>query len=169
MICCQPDCENEATVHLTEIVEGQMKKIDLCEECAQEKGVTDPEGFALADLLLGLGTSSEFEQGGSELECPTCGFSHADFKKSGRLGCSECYATFAEPLEGVLKQMHKGTQHVGKAPKALRAQLDFSKQRDKLTEQLTKAIETEDYERAAQLRDRLKDLEGAEPKETKEA
>ena len=48
MICCQPDCENEATVHLTEIVEGQMKKIDLCEECAQEKGVTDPEGFALA-------------------------------------------------------------------------------------------------------------------------
>ena len=53
MICCQPDCKNEATVHLTEIVEGQMKKIDLCEECAQEKGVTDPEGFALADLLLG--------------------------------------------------------------------------------------------------------------------
>ena len=69
----------------------------------------------------------------------------------------------------MLKQMHKGTQHVGKAPKALRAQLDFSKQRDKLTEQLTKAIETEDYERAAQLRDRLKGLEGAEPKETKEA
>ena len=103
------------------------------------------------------------------MECPTCGFSHADFKKSGRLGCSECYATFAEPLEGVLKQMHKGTQHVGKAPKALRAQLDFSKQRDTLTEQLTKAIQTEDYEKAAQLRDRLKDLEGVEPKETKEA
>ena len=58
---------------------------------------------------------------------------------------------------------------MGKAPKALRAQLDFSKQRDKLTEQLTKAIETEDYERAAQLRDRLKDLEGAKPKEAKEA
>ena len=77
MICCQPNCKNEATVHLTEIVEGQMKKIDLCEECAQEKGVTDPEGFALADLLLGLGASSEMEQGGAELECPTCGFSNA--------------------------------------------------------------------------------------------
>ena len=75
MICCQPDCENEATVHLTEIVEGQMKKIDLSEECAREKDVMNPEGFALADLLLGLGTSSEFEQGGAELECPTCGFS----------------------------------------------------------------------------------------------
>jgi len=169
MQCCQPDCENEATVHLTEIVDGQMKKNDLCEECAQEKGVTDPEGFALADLLLGLGASSEMEQGSAELECPTCGFSHADFKKSGRLGCSDCYATFGEPLEGVLKQMHKGTQHVGKAPKALRAQLNFSKQRDELTEQLTKAIETEAYEMAAKLRDQLKDLESAEPKETKEA
>ena len=164
MQCCQPDCENEATVHLTEIVEGQMKKIDLCEECAQEKGVTDPEGFALADLLLGLGTSSEFEQGGSELECPTCGFSHADFKKSGRLGCSECYATFAEPLEGVLKQMHKGTQHVGKAPKALRAQLDFSRKHDTLATRLQKAIESENYEEAARLRDQMKELEGAENK-----
>ena len=154
---------------MTEIVDGQMKKIDLCEECAQEKGVTDPEGFALADLLLGLGASSEMEQGSAELECPTCGFSNADFKKSGRLGCSVCYTTFAEPLEGVLKQMHKGTQHVGKAPKALRAQLNFSKQRDKLTEQLTKAIETEAYEMAAKLRDQLKDLESAEPKVTKEA
>ena len=117
MICCQPDCENEATVHLTEIVEGQMKKIDLCEVCAQEKGVTDPEGFALADLLLGLGTSSEFEQGGSELECPTCGFSHADFKKSGRLGCSECYATFAEPLEGVLKQCTRARNMWARRPR----------------------------------------------------
>ena len=141
-----------------------MKKIDLCEECAQEKGVTDPEGFALADLLLGLGTSSEFEQGGSELECPTCGFSHADFKKSGRLGCSECYATFAEPLEGVLKQMHKGTQHVGKAPKALRAQLDFSRKHDTLATRLQKAIESENYEEAARLRDQMKELEGAENK-----
>ena len=69
----------------------------------------------------------------------------------------------------MLKQMHKGTQHVGKAPKALRAQLDLSKQRDTLTGLLTKAIETEDYEKAAQLRDQLKDLEGAGTKKTKEA
>ena len=55
MKCSKPDCENEATVHLTEIVEGKMQKNDLCEECAREKGVTDPEGFTLADLLLGLG------------------------------------------------------------------------------------------------------------------
>ncbi len=159
MKCCQSDCENEATVHLTEIVNGQMKKIDLCEECAKEKGVTDPQGFALADLLLGLGASSEMDSAGAELECPTCGFSQADFKKTGRLGCSACYTVFAEPLEGMLKQMHKGVQHIGKVPKALRAKLDITKQRGHLNEQLHKAIETENYEEAARLRDQLKELE----------
>lgn len=162
MKCCQGECENEATVHLTEIVDGQMKKIDLCEECAKEKGVTDPQGFALADLLLGLGASSEMEQSSADLECPTCGFAHADFKKSGRLGCSDCYATFGDPLEAMLKQMHKGTQHVGKVPKALRAAMDVNRQRERLGTQLTKAVEAENYEEAAQIRDQIKELEAAE-------
>ena len=168
MKCSQTECENEATVHLTEIVNGQMKKIDLCEECAKEKGVTDPQGFALADLLLGLGASSEMDSAGSELECSTCGFTQADFKKTGRLGCSTCYTVFSEPLEGMLKQMHKGTQHIGKVPKALRAQLDISKQRDQLNEQLQKAIEMENYEEAARLRDHLKELESVHASEGEE-
>ena len=167
MKCCQSECENEATVHLTEIVNGQMKKIDLCEECAKEKGVTDPQGFALADLLLGLGASSEMDSAGAELECSVCGFTQADFKKTGRLGCSTCYAVFAEPLEGMLKQMHKGTQHMGKVPKALRAQMDISKQLGFLNEQLHKAIETENYEEAARLRDQLKELESVPASERK--
>lgn len=154
-------------MHLTEIVNGQMKKIDLCEECAKEKGVTDPQGFALADLLLGLGASSEMDSAGPELECPTCGFTQADFKKTGRLGCSTCYAVFSQPLEAMLKQMHKGTQHIGKVPKALRAQLDITKQRDQLNEQLQKAIEMENYEEAARLRDHLKELESVNAAEGK--
>ena len=158
MKCCQPNCDNEATVHLTEIVNGEMKKIDLCEECAKEKGVTDPQGFALADLLLGLGASSEMDAAGIELECPTCGFTQIDFKKTGRLGCSACYTVFAEPLEGMLKQMHKGTQHLGKVPKALRAKMDITRQRDHISEQLQKAVDTENYEEAARLRDQLKEL-----------
>ena len=154
-------------MHLTEIVNGQMKKIDLCEECAKEKGVTDPQGFALADLLLGLGASSEIDSAGRELECPTCGFTQADFKKTGRLGCSTCYAVFSQPLEAMLKQMHKGTQHIGKVPKALRAQLDITKQRDQLNEQLQKAIEMENYEEAARIRDHLKELESVNAAEGK--
>ena len=78
--------EKEATVHLTQISGDKMQKVDLCEECAKTKGVNDPAGFSLADLLLGLGASQEIEQaaGGVELKCPRCGFTQADFKKSGR-------------------------------------------------------------------------------------
>jgi len=126
MLCCVCK-EKEATVHLTQIAEGKMQKVDLCEECAKTKGVNDPMGFSLADLLLGLGASQEMEQaaGGTETRCPRCGFSQADFKKSGRLGCPECYRTFADALDGLLKTMHKGTRHVGKAPESLRASRDL--------------------------------------------
>ena len=160
MKCCRSECDKEATVHLTEIVDGQMKKIDLCEDCAQEKGVTNPQGFALADLLLGLGASQELEEAaGPDLVCSTCGFSQADFKKSGRLGCPDCYTTFAEALESMLKQMHKGIQHAGKAPKALRQEMDKSKRLETLRGQLEDAVAHENYELAAQGRDQIKELE----------
>src|SRR5438445_613067 len=80
--------QNVATVHLTQMVEGKTKKVDLCEACSKEKGVDDPTGFSLADLLLGLGAAQEMAQataGGPELKCPSCGFTQADFKKTGRL------------------------------------------------------------------------------------
>ena len=100
MLCCVCK-EKEATVHLTQIAGDKMQKVDLCEECAKQKGVNDPAGFSLADLLLGLGASQEMEQaaGGTEVKCPACGFTQADFKKAGRLGCAQCYQTFAEGLE----------------------------------------------------------------------
>src|ERR1700761_9465131 len=114
--------EKTATVHLTQIVGDKMQKLDLCEECAKAKGLNDPAGFELADLMLGVGASQEIEQsaGGLELKCPHCGFTQADLKKSGRLGCPECYKTFAEGLSGLIKTMHKGTRHTGKTPEALR-------------------------------------------------
>ncbi len=86
-----------------------MQKVNLCEACSKEKGVTDPTGFALADLLLGLGAAQEMERGGGVQKCPACGFSQADFKKTGRLGCAACYDTFADGLQTLLKGMHKGT------------------------------------------------------------
>jgi len=152
--------EREATVHLTQIAGEKVQKVDLCEECAKHKGVNDPTGFSLADLLLGIGASQEFEQatGGSDVKCPKCGFSHADFKKAGRLGCPECYTTFAEGLEGLLKSMHKGTQHVGKAPQALQQTRDLSDRLKSLQKKLTKAIEEENFEQAAILRDEIKQM-----------
>src|SRR3954465_8931856 len=115
MLCCICK-EKEATVHLTQIAGDKMQKVDLCEECAKHKGVNDPAGFSLADLLLGLGASQELEQaaGGAESKCPKCGFTQADFKKAGRLGGGECYAPFGDGWEGLPKTMQKGPRHVGK-------------------------------------------------------
>jgi protein arginine kinase activator len=157
--------EKPATVHLTQIVGDKMQKLDLCEDCAKAKGVNDPAGFALADLMLGLGASQEIEQagGGVETKCPRCGFSQTDFKKSGRLGCPECYRAFAEGLAGLLKTMHKGTRHTGKAPEALRASRDNADRLKTLQKKLNKAVEAEDFEQAAALRDEIKQIGGRLP------
>jgi protein arginine kinase activator len=145
-------------VHLTQIVGDKMQKVDLCEECAKAKGVNDPAGFSLADLLLGLGASQEMEQasGGGDLKCPHCGFTQADFKKAGRLGCSECYVTFADGLEGLLKSMHKGTKHLGKVPQSLQQSRDLSDKLKSLQKKLDKAVEDENFEQAALIRDEIK-------------
>src|ERR1700677_1856567 len=159
MQCCVCK-EKPATVHLTQIVGDKMQKLDLCEECAKAKGINDPTSFAMADLMLGLGASQELDQSsaGATLKCPHCGFTQADFKKSGRLGCPDCYKTFSEGLSSLLKTMHKGTRHVGKAPEALRASRDNADKLKGLQKKLTKAIESENFEEAAQLRDEIKQI-----------
>ncbi len=150
--------QKPATVHLTQIVGDKMQKLDLCEDCAKAKGVNDPTNFGLADLVLGLGAAQHIEQaaGGVELKCPRCGFTQADFKKSGRLGCPDCYQTFAEGLSGLLKTMHKATRHSGKAPESLRQSREISDRLKTLQKKLSRAIELEDFEQAAILRDELK-------------
>jgi len=160
MKCCVCK-EREATVHLTQIVGDKMQKLDLCEECARSKGVNDPTGFSLADLLLGLGASQEMEQAtkGGELKCPQCGFSQADFKKLGRFGCPECYETFSEGLDNLLKTMHKGTRHVGKVPAAFSGVQTMKERLERLQQELARAIQEENFERAAVLRDEIKNLQ----------
>ncbi len=107
MLCDVCKC-NDATVFLTQILEGKMQKVNLCDACSKEKGVQDPTGFALADLLLGIGAAEEIEKGAPTQRCPVCGFTQADFKKTGRLGCSACYVTFGEGLEHVAESDAQG-------------------------------------------------------------
>ena len=149
--------QNVATVHLTQMVEGKTKKVDLCEACSKDKGVDDPTGFSLADLLLGLGAAQELEHAipGGEAKCPACGFTQADFKKAGRLGCAECYTTFAEGLESLLKTMHKGTKHAGKVPQSFKQNQDLSDKLKSLQTRLDKAVGEEDFETAARVRDEI--------------
>jgi protein arginine kinase activator len=165
MIChiCK---QKEAKVHFTQIVDNEVKKVDLCEGCAKEKGPGDSTPFAIADMLLGLGASQQMEEAGAtrgELRCPNCGFTQADFKKTARLGCSECYSVFAEGLGSLLKTMHKGTQHRGKTPQALRRAQDQAEQILRLEKDLQVAISREDFEQAAILRDQLKVARAPEP------
>ena len=160
MLCdvCQ---NNQATVYLTQIVEGSMQKVNLCESCAQEKGVTDPTGFALADLLKGLGTQVGTPPPSSAegLACPVCAFTQRDFKKTGRFGCSECYDVFYEGLDNLLEAMHRHTEHHGKVPSSFAAeQITISRLND-LRESLTASVAAEDYEEAARLRDEISQLE----------
>jgi protein arginine kinase activator len=156
MLCCICK-EKEATVHLTEIKGDKLHKVDLCDDCAKQKGVND-SGFSIADLEFGLGASQEIEQaaGGTVVKCSKCGFTQADFKKSGRLGCAECYHTFSEGLDGLLKTMHKGTHHAGKVPHALRQSRDLNDRLKTLQKKLAKAIEEENFEQAATVRDEIK-------------
>lgn len=150
---------NEATVFLTQIVDGKMQKVNLCDSCSKAKGVDDPTGFALADLLLGLGAAQEIEKGSGSEKCPVCGFSQADFKKTGRLGCAHCYDTFGDGLSSLLKAMHKGTSHVGKLPARLAAVMQLDAQMKSLQRELERAVAEENYESAAELRDKIKNIE----------
>jgi protein arginine kinase activator len=158
MLCDVCKC-NDATVFLTQIVEGKMQKVNLCDACSKEKGVQDPTGFALADLLLGIGAAEEIEKGGPTQKCPVCGFTQVDFKKTGRLGCSTCYLTFAEGLGALLKAMHKGTDHLGKVPEHAQRAAQLNDRMRNLSESLKKAVADENYETAASLRDQIKQLE----------
>ena len=156
---CDVCHEKEATVFLTQIVDGKMQKVNLCEACSKEKGVNDPTGFALADLLTGLGAAQEIEKSPGALKCPVCGFTQADFKKTGRLGCSACYGVFAEPLAAMLKNMHMGTAHTGKAPAAMKKCREKDEKLRALQASLDHAIAAEEYERAADLRDQIRKIE----------
>lgn len=147
-------CSKPATVHLTQIVNNKVHKVDLCEECAQAKGVTDPSGFSLADLLLKASLNPE-PAALSGVRCEQCGFTPADFKKHGRFGCPACYTTFTSMIEPMLDSMHKGTAHTGKVPQKALARQSLHERLSKLELDLTAAIKSERYEDAARCRDEI--------------
>jgi protein arginine kinase activator len=150
----------EATVHLTQIIEGKMIKLEMCEACSKVKGMQDVIGFSLGDLVGGLAAMEETKAESPGIKCPSCGMMQADFKKIGRLGCATCWETFGAGLGPLLKAMHKSDRHVGKVPSKAAHTLVISEQIKELVEELQKAVKAEQFERAAQLRDEIRGLEG---------
>ena len=160
-------CDKKATVFLTQLVEGQMKKVCLCDHCAKERGVTDPTGFSLADLLLGgvpggpgpgpSGKAPQTTPGGGR-KCPTCGFSLDDLRRVRRFGCSDCYATFSDEVGQLVRGMHQGTSHIGKVPAGLMALHVRHQRLEELRSRLEQAVASESYEEAAGIRDEILNL-----------
>lgn len=152
-------CSKPATVHLTQIVNNKVHKVDLCEECAQAKGVTDPSGFSLADLLLKASLTPD--TGSGNLRCEHCGFTQADFKKHGRFGCPHCYDTFKGVIEPMLDTMHKGVTHRGKIPQKALARKSLHDRLTELEVNLDDAVKSERYEDAARYRDEIHQVKQA--------
>ncbi|RCL31988.1 MAG: excinuclease ABC subunit B [Puniceicoccaceae bacterium] len=147
-------CDQDATVHLTQIINNAIQKIDLCESCAQKKGVTDAEGFSLAEMLA----SSQSESNLSKQSCDDCGINLSEFKKHGRFGCAKCYTSFGSVLKPILEDMHMGSSHAGKLPKKTLSRVRVSEQISELKAKMEAAISEEAYEDAAVYRDQLDEL-----------
>jgi protein arginine kinase activator len=150
-------CDSQATVHLTQIINGQMHKMDLCEACAQEKGVTNPDNLSIGNLLDE--NPAKVDASTASMTCESCGTTHQDFKKGGRLGCEACYHVFRPVLEPLLDGMHAGVKHLGKVPSRSVKKKSDDDSEELLSKELKKAVEEENYEKAAKLRDRLKKLQ----------
>ncbi len=153
--------KNDATVHLTEIIDNQIAEVHLCEECARQKGAQMEQHFGLADLLAGLADLGQQVEvmGKTEVKCPNCGLTYQDFRRIGRLGCSECYQTFKDSLGILLKRIHGSTQHLGHAPAKKIAPVQKQAEVDIWRVKLQRAIEMEEFEEAAHLRDKIRALE----------
>ncbi len=155
MICQR--CQNEASVHLTERVDGRRRELHLCVACAREAGLVLPEtppDLGLDSVVQGLITKHVGELVGemAELSCPDCGVRYMDFRVGGRLGCPNDYTVFSRGLLPLLQRFHGATRHVGKRARPR----PEAAQRLRLRSRLREAVALEDYEEAARLRDRLR-------------
>jgi len=155
-------CENPASVHLTQVLNGNMQKLHLCESCSQEMGVGQGAAFSMSDLLLGKGIAEPLSNVVSNRSCSSCGWSLRKIQKSGRLGCPDCYRNFSEEVQPILQSIHQSTRHTGRRPKHLEHKLKLRDQIETLQAGIASVIEAEDYETAARLRDELKVLTNQE-------
>ncbi|TSA35161.1 MAG: excinuclease ABC subunit B [Opitutales bacterium] len=145
-------CEEAATVHLSQVVQGKVTKVHLCEACAQKGGATDPAIFQLADALTAPVVAPS-------LICPHCGFTDIDFRKRGRLGCPDCWKTFGDALGGLLIKVQHEATHVGRSPVGIAPVGQMRHRLEAARSEMAAAIAAEDFEGAARLRDEIAQLE----------
>ena len=158
---CSACGEAESVVDLTHIEGGEVKTVHLCAKCAAEKGIQTPAMTAdtpLGGLLAALGGAATAAAAPvPEATCGTCGATLRDFRETGRVGCASCYDAFGEPLRELVRRLHGSAHHTGKPYRPPGVQpTDTAEPVPELKERLRQAIEREQFELAAQLRDKLK-------------
>ena len=164
---CQICGKNPATVHFTEIHDNRMSEIHVCERCAEEKGMqasASQHKFEIADLLASMvdAVTQTDEERVGHVQCPRCGMLYSSFKATGRLGCAECYRAFEGPLRDLLRRLHGSSRHLGERYAAAGTEEAIpAPGAEQLRQQLQLAIDTANFELAAELRDRLRTFGGA--------
>ncbi len=167
---CQKCQKRTATIHITKIINNKKTEKHLCEVCAHESEEMDfslEPTFSFHQLLAGLlGGEGIFSQAGdtgtaapcTEMKCKSCHLTYSQFRQIGRLGCSQCYETFASPLKPFLRRIHGSYLHNGKVPVRTGGALRFKKKKQHLREELQKKISAEAFEEAARIRDELRQM-----------
>ena len=170
---CQECNQRPATLHFTKIVNGEKGEFHLCEKCASEKGeifmFNNSSGFSINNLLAGLfNMEPGFQQVSQKnpfekqeiLQCNHCSMTFPQFVKVGRFGCSNCYSTFGNQLIPIFKRLHGGNStHKGKIPRRIGGTMHIKKNIEELKLQLQEMIETEEFEKAAFIRDEIRLLD----------
>ncbi len=163
---CEKCKKKTATIFYEENINGSKRSYALCNDCASEmekEGVTDSVFSTVHQLfpfsaLGGLFGNTVLPAVGEV--CPTCHASLRDFQINGKVGCPECYTFFARELEDTVRSIHGNTRHVGRTPARLQGDPKKQNRLTQLRSQLKEAVVSEDYERAAALRDQIRELEG---------
>lgn len=163
---CEECKEKPATVHLTQVFNGEKVESHLCENCASQKSgfIFDTVNkFSLPNLLGGMfGANYSLQkvpETATPSKCPNCGMRIIDIRQAGKLGCSECYKVYEQELEAPLRRIHGSSQHIGKIPVRGGEKVLVRKQIETLKNRLQEAIREEQYEKAAEIRDQVKEME----------
>jgi protein arginine kinase activator len=157
-------CSKPATVHLTNLVNGQKQVTHLCQSCAEQQQLIKDEELNLPALLQALigHHVGQLTDELARLSCPECGIKYMEFRNSGRLGCPNDYAVFRAGLAPLLERIHRAARHLGKAPRRRPPSAARQAELVELRRRLRAAVEAEGYEEAARLRDLLRQKEATD-------
>jgi len=159
---CEKCLKRQATVHMQKNIYGQITEIHLCQDCAgQSDSPLSFEQFlhGLLDVFGAIPENVSSHKTEVKHRCSVCSLPYEDFKRTGKLGCSECYQAFRREMDPILKNIQGSNRHEGKYPSKAGTEMLNLRKIDNLKIELSKAIEEEHYENAARLRDQIRALE----------